>query len=262
MLMDFISKLVSKKEPQAVKDEPAKITITKKEERMVPEVENKPVEEVIVEQVKLYADKEFYILLDNGHAEETPGKRSPLFEDGTRFYEYEFSRDIVRRIAEQLDALGIKYHILVPEVKKDIALTERAKRANKYCDLYGASKCLLISIHANAAGKGDVWMSARGWSVWTTKGNTKSDAVATTFWNEANDTFPKMGMSLRKDMSDGDPDWESNFTIIHNAKCPAILTENFFQDNKEDAKFIMSEEGSEAIAIVHVNAIRKAIDAR
>mgnify|MGYP003524248588 FL=1 len=37
--------------------------------------------------------------------------------------------------------------------------------------------------------------------------------------------------------------------------CPAVLTENLFQDNKEDVKFLLSNEGKEIIANIHVNAI-------
>ena len=196
------------------------------------------------------------VLLDNGHSRQTKGKRSPLFDDGkTQFFEYEFNRDIVRRIHNKLNEAGIASVILVPEEDYDVPLTERANRANKY----GSKGNLFISIHANAAGNGG-WMSARGWSIYTTKGVTKSDKIATVFWNEANDVFPKMGMTLRKQMADGDPDYEENFTVIYKTKCPAILTENFFMDNKEDVKFLMSEEGREAIADVHVNAIKKCIN--
>ena len=198
------------------------------------------------------------ILLDNGHAKSTPGKRSPLFEDGkTRFYEYEFNRDIVRRISEKLEDLGIKYHIITPELEQDITLSERGNRVNKYCGLYGAGKCLLISVHANAAGNGSAWMNGRGWEVWTTKGTTKSDAIATIFFNEAKSLLPKYGMTLRSDMSDGDPDYEANFTLIYKAKCPAILTENLFMDNKKDVEFLMSEKGRDIISEIHVNAIKK-----
>ena len=197
------------------------------------------------------------ILLDNGHAKSTPGKRSPVFDDGkTQFFEYEFNRDIVKRIAKELDVLGIKYQVLVPELKEDIKLTKRADRANEYCKEYGAGKCLLISVHANAAGNGTEWKNARGWSVYTTKGVTKSDAVATMFFEEAEKILPKHKMTLRKDMSDGDPDWEENFTIIYAAKCRAILTENLFYDNKTDVQFLMSEEGRNTITNIHINAIK------
>ena len=43
------------------------------------------------------------ILLDNGHGKNCAGKRSPKLEDGSQFFEYEFNRDIVRRIAEKLN---------------------------------------------------------------------------------------------------------------------------------------------------------------
>ena len=100
-------------------------------------------------------------LLDNGHAKKTLGKCSPVLPDGTRFYEWEFNRDIVKRIAAELDKLHIKYHILVPEDIEDVSLTTRAARANTYCQKYGKNNCLLISVHANAAGNGG-WMNARG----------------------------------------------------------------------------------------------------
>ena len=64
-------------------------------------------------------------------------------------------------------------------------------------------------------------------------------------------------MTLRKDCTDGDPDYEENFTAIYKTKCPAILTENLFMDNKEDVAFLMSEEGREAITRIHVNAIKR-----
>ena len=214
------------------------------------------VEETLVEDMFDYNGK--VIILDNGHARQTSGKRSPLFSDGkTRFFEYEFNRDVVNRIARKLDNLGIRYYKIVPEVEEDIALSVRANRVNKLCNQYGAGNCVLISVHANAAGNGTQWMNARGWSVWTTKGVTKSDAIATIFWEEANKLLPKYRMTMRKDNSDGDPDNEANFTIIYKALCPAILTENLFYDNKVDVDFLMSDLGREVIADIHVNAIKR-----
>lgn len=201
----------------------------------------------------------FWILLDNGHAKSTPGKRSPKFPDGRQFFEYEFSRDIVKRISEELKKLNINYKIVTPEVDTDIALTTRANRVNRYCEKLGKNNCLLISIHANAAGMGKDWMNARGWSVWTTKGKTKSDEYADIFYKEAEKILPLNGMTLRKDMSDGDYDYEENFTILQKSWCPAILTENLFQDNKIDCEFLMSDKGRDIITQIHVNAIKKIV---
>ena len=49
-------------------------------------------------------------------------------------------------------------------------------------------------------------MKARGWSAYTTKGETKSDKYATILYEEAENLLPRFNMTVRKDMSDGDPD--------------------------------------------------------
>lgn len=56
-------------------------------------------------------------------------------------------------------------------------------------------------------------------------------------------------------MSDGDPDWEEGFYILRKTKCPAVLTENLFQDNKDDVDFLLSDKGKEAIVKLHVDGI-------
>ena len=106
--------------------------------------------------------REFCVLLDNGHGKETPGKRSPKWSDGTQLFEWEENRKIVAAIEKKLDRLGIKYIHLVPE-EKDIPLSTRAARANKYINQY---RCIMISVHCNAARENNV---AWGWSVWSTK---------------------------------------------------------------------------------------------
>lgn len=219
-----------------------------------------PNEPIIIEPMpKPYEGTSIHILLDNGHASSTSGKRM-LLEDGSYFFEYNFNREIVQRIAGKLDDLGIPYEILVPEVDDDIALSTRAARANSYCTKYGTFNCLFISVHSNACGDGKTFNSAKGWEVWTTKGLTKSDRFATVMYEEAEKILPLYGMTLRSDMSDGDPDKEENYTVIYKTWCPAVLTENMFFTNKKEVYWIMSDEGQEAIADIHVNAIKRMID--
>ena len=199
------------------------------------------------------------ILLDNGHGESTPGKRSYPMDDGYVLREYEFNRDIVKRIAKKLSYMGINFRILVPERDIDVSLKERVNRANKYCNEFGKDKCLFISVHANAAQVSDKnpWSSARGWSVYTTIGETQSDKYATIFFEEAEKILPNYNMTLRKQMSDGDPDYEENFYVIYHTVCPAILTENLFFTNKIDCNFLRSDEGRDVIAQIHINAIKR-----
>lgn len=245
-----------------------------KDEPVIDEPTEKPIEEPIIESSgetennepevaeptkRPYEGVNFHILLDNGHASSTPGKRQ-LLEDGSYFFEYEFNREIVQRIANKLDILGIPYEILVPEVDKDIALSTRAARVNNYCSKYGTSNCFLISVHSNAFGDGKTFTDAKGWSVWTTKGLTKSDEYATKMFEVADRVLPMFGMTTRSDWKDGDPDYEENFTIIYKTWCPAVLTENLFFTNRNEVQWLMTEKGKDVIAQIHVDGIKRIID--
>ncbi len=186
------------------------------------------------------------VLIDNGHGSNTPGKRSP---DG-RLREYAYTREIAERLVMELRKNGIDAERIVKE-EIDVPLAERCRRANEY----KASEAVLVSIHCNAAGNGSDWMSARGWEAWTSVGKTKADKLATCLYENAEYCLP--GMKIRKDMTDGDQDKENGFYILKHTKCPAVLTENLFQDNKEDVEFLLSEEGKLAIVNLHVWGIMK-----
>lgn len=186
------------------------------------------------------------VLIDNGHGSNTPGKCSP---DG-RLREYAYTREIAERLVMELRKNGIDAERIVKE-EIDVPLAERCRRANEY----KASEAILVSIHCNAAGNGSDWMSARGWEAWTSVGKTKADKLATCLYEDAEHCLP--GMKMRKDMADGDPDKESQFYILRHTNCPAVLTENLFQDNREDVEFLLSEEGKRAIVSLHVWGIMK-----
>jgi N-acetylmuramoyl-L-alanine amidase len=192
--------------------------------------------------------KRHLILLDNGHGSNTAGKRSP---DGT-LLEYQYTRDMTKSVFNTLKALGYNVELLVPELY-DVSLSERVRRVNQYCNDYGASNVVVVSIHINAAGNGTQWMTAKGWSVYTSKGKTKSDELATIMCEEAEKSH--IDFKIRKDMSDGDADWEENFTILSKTKCPAVLSENFFMDNKEDVNFLLSQTGKDVVKNIHINSI-------
>jgi N-acetylmuramoyl-L-alanine amidase len=104
----------------------------------------------------------------------------------------------------------------------------------------------------NAAGNGQ-WLNAKGWSCFTSKGLTKSDKIADELYKVAEKLMPNR--TMRKEYSDGDADWEAGFYILKNTKCPAVLTENFFMDNKEDLAYLTSAEGRKAIIATHVEGI-------
>ena len=193
------------------------------------------------------------ILIDNGHGENTKGKRSP---DGL-FREYAYAREIADSIVRVLKAKGDDAERIVHETV-DVPLSERARRVNEICGKFGKNNVILVSIHCNASGNGSQWMNARGWSAYTSKGNTKADALASCLYASAAEHFPA-GIKIRSDWSDKDPDWEENFYILQKTKCPAVLTENFFMDSKEDIEFLNSPDGRKAIVALHVDGIIKYI---
>ena len=192
------------------------------------------------------------ILIDPGHGIDTPGKRSP---DGL-FLEYLWNRQVADLILYGLVSAGIDASLVVTETN-DVSLRNRVNRVNTICNRLGASNVLLVSIHANAAGNGSAWMNAKGWSCYTSKGKTKSDQVAECLYDAFEEEF--QDRKIRKDMSDGDRDWEENFYVLQKSKCPAVLLENFFYDNREECAWMLQEETKKRIASAAVKGIIKYI---
>ena len=192
-----------------------------------------------------------YVILDNGHGSDTPGKCSP----DKRLYEWSWNRDIVRRISAKLNELNIPNEILVTE-DFDVSLNERVKRANKM-SLMAKKQGLdpiLISVHINASGNGG-WKSANGWSVWVSNNaSIKSREFAQILYTEAEELGLKGNRSTPKERY-----WTANFYILKNTNCPAVLTENMFQDNKDDVELLLSEEGKNKITELHIEEIKKSM---
>ena len=181
------------------------------------------------------------VLIDNGHGAETPGKRSP---DGT-FREYKWTREVAYMTCDILQAEGYDASLLVPE-ERDISLAERCRRANRY----DKNDTILVSIHNNAAGNGSKWMNARGWSIYTTRGITRADALAECIWERAKKEFASPLTVRAYSNAKLSHDYEENFYILLHSYCPAVLVENFFQDNKEDVAYLKTPYGKAACAEV------------
>ena len=189
------------------------------------------------------------ILIDNGHGIQTKGKCSP---DG-KFLEYAYTREIARQVVTELKNKGYDAELLVPE-EDDIPLSERVRRTNAHCQVFGKTNVILISIHVNAAGDGSQWMNATGWSCYTCKGQTESDLLADCLYTVADRILKKK--VIRTDYArDGDRDWEENFYILRHSLCPAVLTENFFMDSHSDLEYLQSRAGKQAVVDIHVEGI-------
>lgn len=197
--------------------------------------------------------KNLVVILDNGHGENTKGKCSP----DKRLLEWEWTREITCRLHNLLVMNGIDTILLVPE-DKDILLSERVKREKKItkeANKAGKETCL-ISIHINAAGGDGKWKTASGWSGWIAQESSeKSKKLAQLLYSEAEANNLKGNRCVPPTKY-----WTANFTICTDTSCPAVLTENLFQDNKEEVDFLLSEEGKQVIIDLHYNAIKKYIE--
>ena len=187
------------------------------------------------------------ILIDNGHGSNTRGKCSPdvtnwAFDHTYWFYEYEWTREIANGCVSALSALGYKAQLLVPETI-DVPLKTRVERVNHVCKLFGTKNVLLVSIHNNAAGSQGRWLNARGWSIYTTKGITEADRLAREIYDVAKEEFESPLTVRTYTNKKLGVDYEENFYILLHTYCPAVLVENFFQDNKDDVKYLKSDAG-------------------
>lgn len=190
------------------------------------------------------------ILIDNGHGENTPGKCSP----DKRLREYAYTREIAKRVVKCLQCKGYDAQRIVEE-ETDIPLSVRCKRVNDICKQAGVKNVLLVSIHNNASGADGKWHDARGFSAYVgLNASSKSKMLAQYLWNEAIEQGLKGNRSVP-----AAPYIAQNLAICRDTMCPAVLTENLFQDSKEDVELLLSEDGKEKVTATHVNAIEEFI---
>ena len=192
------------------------------------------------------------IILDNGHGSNTPGKCSP----DKSLLEYKWAREIVDMLIKELKALGFNAVKLVPE-DIDISLKERVRRANQiYKDTN--KQAILISVHCNAAGADGKWHTANGWSVFVSQNASKnSKRLAKDLYEQAEKRGLKGNRSVPKEKY-----WVQSLAMCRDTNCPAVLTENMFQDNKADVQLLLSDEGKKKIVETHIQGILDYVNGR
>ena len=201
------------------------------------------------------------VILGTAHLRSTPGKRSI---DG-RLKEYAYSREIVTMVEAELKARGFEVYVdyrptdanvqmlssnWMTEQKRELAY--RVGVVNQLCQRYGASNCVYVSIHVNAAGGDGKWHDARGFSVFVSKNaSNNSKRLARMFCEEACKNPDIKGNRWIPT----DRYWVKGLYVLTYTKCPAVLTENLFQDNLADVDYLLSDEGRQAIVDLHVKCI-------
>lgn len=200
------------------------------------------------------------IIIGTPHRMREPGKQSP---DG-RLKECVYGREVAKEIAEKLRAYGYRVEIdyepldlpknmqtqnLTLERNRELGM--RVNYVNKICRQNGAKNVLYVSIHVNAAGANGQWNKARGWQVCISPNASKSSKLLAECLFDAAKT---KGLKMRQPIA-SQKYWPQSLYVLNNTNCPAVLTENLFQDNKEDVDYLLSDLGRHDVARLHIEGI-------
>lgn len=190
----------------------------------------------------------FIIFLDRAHGKDVPGKRSP---DG-KHIEWEWSERICKELAIVLRAVGFE---VVETNPSDVEIGLSKRRS--LIDGYKTSKTkIMLSMHNNAAGMGDKWMSARGLELWTRPGRDGADDLAQIIFDKAKIWFPDVRHRYGADRI-GERDKEGNLAMVSSNKYLGVLVEWLFQDNKEDVAILLDEASNKRFIDMIVDAVEE-----
>lgn len=195
----------------------------------------------------------YVVVLDAGHGGvingvyQTKGKRSPVWDNGSQYFEGVGNREICKKLRAKLTANCIEvYNPNDSDV--DMPLRTRTSKINKYIKDNPDKKFIGISIHSNGFSK----ESAHGWSVYTyTKASEDSKILSSLLAKEMKVKFPDRRLRGEK---------TAGFWMLKHTNCPFVLTENFFMTNQDECQnILMNEEQQDKIVDMHFDAIMKFI---
>ena len=209
--------------------------------------------------------EEILVVLGTAHRLREPGKESC---DG-RLKECVYSRETATDVKARLEAKG--YRVVIDYTPLDLPKTMQSPSArqerqnelamrvnfvNELCRQNGAVHVLYVSIHVNASSSDNQWHSACGWQVCVgTKAGEQSKHLAGFLFDAAQARWIRVRRPTQKQKY-----WAQSLYVLNNTQCPAVLTENMFQDNKNDVDFLLSDEGRKVIVDLHVEGIIRYIE--
>ncbi len=221
--------------------------------------------------------KPMIVMIDRGHGVNTNSKFSPeltpdmsipqqFVKDG-RFREWLYNKHVAtlvyQKLKEKANVLNIEPKYVVPITEdSDVGLRQRARNIKNVVNEYGKDNVISMSFHANAAGTGDKWMNGRGWSCFIHESTNESSKPLSAFmYQAANNIFRPKGHEVIACTKDG---CKGAFTMCNTGAtgCPSILFENFFFDNKEDLKYLTSQEGINTIVNVVLTGLENYLNYR
>lgn len=181
----------------------------------------------------------YLIILDDGHgiAPITPGKRTPIFPDGSVLYENDFNDAVVALIYKKLKRIPNVDVAFTAEENYDVPLNTRIARANRawqeHQNYFGKenSKCILISVHANAYGDGKSFNNAKGVSTFCCSSPPAERKLAETIHKHLKGGTTQIDRGVQ----------EICFDILR-GNMTSCLVECAFMTNLEEANLLKTEE--------------------
>jgi len=161
------------------------------------------------------------------------------------FFEGVFNRSLANYLHQYLEDYGFTVKKIYEPVN-DTPLNKRCQLAISYSSI--AKHSILVSIHGNAATP-----TARGWEIFTSPGQTKSDLLATCIGEQVKTATPEW--THRYDFIDGDLDREARFTMLTGTPMPSVLSENGFFTNYSDASMMIDISFQQTMAKAHAKGI-------
>jgi N-acetylmuramoyl-L-alanine amidase len=169
------------------------------------------------------------VFINQGHAPNgipDPGAVGP---SGVRESDVVF--DVGLMLAEYLKAAGCEVMVYQSDSLQDIC-----NRANEW------GSDLVVSLHCNSFSN----PAATGMEIWTSRGQTNADVLATYIMSQMAGEFPTL--PVRSDWSDGDIDKEAGLYVLDHTIAPAVLVELAFISKPEEEAILNSQEGKRKFA--------------
>lgn len=184
------------------------------------------------------------VFIDDGHGENTAGKRTPTFADGTVIKENQFNKPTAYKLGEKLTVLGFEV-VYVATESEDVPLKTRTDRANavyevlkkRYPNIPKEQLGIYISIHFNA--EDDTWGGTMG--------------GVDTFFYPGSKLGEMLAALLLKHLIEGTPQRNrginaANFHVLRETNMPAALAECGFMDYEIEAGLMLDEAFQNEVA--------------
>lgn len=187
------------------------------------------------------------IIAEGGHGPNTPGKRTPKFEDGSFIHEHEFNYPTSCRFLDLCKNVGFEV-LNVSEANDDVPLLERTARANRAYAEFKAKNpsgvCLYVSFHYNA---------------FNGKFDNKTGGISSFHYPNARDS-KNLNEYVQKELIKGTVMYNrgvrsADFHILRKTQMTAILIEAGFMDKLSEAKLMLDENYQSEVATETFNGV-------